>query len=334
MSDKLQRNSRRALLRAAAAAAAGWAGAGLPGAALAADPAYPTKPIRLVVPFPPGSGAEVSARFFGQKLSEMTGQPVIIDPRGGGNGFIGVQAVLGAPHDGYTLLFGSSSTLATNAALFKKLPYDPLKDFSAISVVGGVPHALVVNPSLHVNSVPELVQYAKANPGALSYPYANSTTRITAATFGVMTQSKLLEVPYKAYPQAVSDLLGGQTKMMFIDFTTGLTHIKAGKLKVLAITPERSNKLPGVPAMSEVLPGFSIANWNGIFAPKGTPDDIVKMLNHEITAVLALPEVQKQVDTIGYELIKPMTPAEFTKYVVSEHRYFGELVRNAGIQPE
>lgn len=301
---------------------------------LAFAQAYPSKPIRIVVPFAAGSPTDALARVLARSLSPRLKQPIVVDNKPGATGIIGTDHVAKADPDGYTLLFATNTTQAANAALFKKLPYDPLKDFSAISVVGGVPHALVVNPSLQVNSVPELVQYAKANPGALSYPYANSTTRITAATFGVMTQSKLLEVPYKAYPQAVSDLLGGQTKMMFIDFTTGLTHIKAGKLKVLAITPERSNKLPGVPAMSEVLPGFSIANWNGIFAPKGTPDDIVKMLNHEITAVLALPEVQKQVDTIGYELIKPMTPAEFTKYVVSEHRYFGELVRNAGIQPE
>jgi tripartite-type tricarboxylate transporter receptor subunit TctC len=295
---------------------------------------YPTKPVRLVVPFAAGSPTDALARVLSRALGARLKQSIVVDNKPGATGIIGTDNVAKSDPDGYTLLFATNTTQAANAALFKKLPYDPLKDFSAISVVGGVPHALVVHPSVPVNSVAELVQYGKANPKALSYPYANSTTRLTAATFGVMTRSNLLEVPYKAYPQAVADLMAGQTKMMFIDFTTGLSHIKAGKLRALAITPERSNKLPGIPAMSEVLPGFSIANWNGIFAPKGTPDDIVKLLNREITAVLEMPEVQKQVDSIGYELLKPMTPAEFSKYVVSEHAHFAELVKNAGIQPE
>ncbi|MDB5772716.1 MAG: hypothetical protein V7606_3798 [Burkholderiales bacterium] len=295
---------------------------------------YPTKPVRLVVPFAAGSPTDALARVLSRALGIRLKQSIVVDNKPGATGIIGTDHVAKSDPDGYTLLFATNTTQAANAALFKKLPYDPLKDFSAISVVGGVPHALVVHPSVPVNSVAELVQYAKANPKALSYPYANSTTRLTAATFGVMTKSNLLEVPYKAYPQAVADLMAGQTKMMFIDFTTGLSHIKAGKLKALAITPERSSKLPGVPAMNEVLPGFSIANWNGIFAPKGTPDDIVRLLNREITAVLEMPEVQKQVDSIGYELLKPMTPADFSKYVVSEHSHFAELVKNAGIQPE
>lgn len=301
---------------------------------LALAQSYPTQPVTLVVPFAAGSPTDAVARILSRALGERLKQPVIVENRPGATGMIGTNHVAKAAPDGYTVLFGTNTTHAANSALFKKLPYDPLKDFATVAVVGGVPHALVVHPSLPVNTVPELVQYAKAKPGEVSYPFANSTTRITGATFGVMTGTQLLEVPYKAYPQAITDLLAGQTKMMFIDFTTGLTHIKSGKLKVLGITPDRSKKLPGVPAMKEVLPGFSIANWNGIFAPKGTPGDIVKRLNTEINAVLANPDIEKQINDVGYELLKPMNPAEFAEFMVVEHKHFAELVRNAGIQPE
>jgi len=295
---------------------------------------YPTRPVKIVLPFAAGSPTDAVLRVISAPLSKRLGQPVIVDNKPGATGMLGTEFVAKAQPDGYTLLFGTNTTQVANKYFFKSLPYDGEKDFAAIAVVGGVPHALVVNPSLPVNSVQELIAYAKANPGKVSFPYANSTTRITGSTFRVMTQTNLLEIPYKAYGQAVTDLLGGQTQMMFIDFATGLAHIRSGKLKALAITPERSTKLPGVPAMREALPGFEIGNWNGLFAPAGTPREIVDRLHREMTAVLSTPEVQRQIDALGYELLKPMSPGEFGKYISTESAHYAKLAKSAGIEPE
>lgn len=295
---------------------------------------YPTRIIKIVLPFAAGSPTDALARIVVGPLSKRLGQAAVIDNKPGATGMLGTDFVAKAPADGYTLLFGTNTTQVANKYFFKSIPYDGERDFVPIAVVGGVPHALVVNPALPVNSVEELIRYARSNPGTVSFPYANSTTRITGSTFRVMTQTKLIEVPYKAYGQAVTELLGGQTQMMFIDFATGLAHIRSGKLKALAITPDRSSKLPGVPAMKDVLPGFDIGNWNGLFAPSGTPDDIVQRINRELTAVLSMPEVQQQIDAVGYKLLEPMSPAEFAKYIAAEGIHYGKLTKSAGIEPE
>lgn len=295
---------------------------------------YPNRVVTIVLPFAAGSPTDALLRIITPPLSNRLGQPIVIDNKPGATGMIGASFVAKAQPDGYTLLFGTNTTQVANKYFFKSLPYDGEKDFSAIAVVGGVPHALVVHPSLPVSTVQELIAHAKSNPDKVMFPYANSTTRITGSTFRVMTQTKLVEVPYRAYGQAVADLLGGQTQMMFIDFATGLPHIRAGRLKALAITPERSAKLPGVPAMKEVLPGFEIGNWNGLFAPTGTPRDIIERLNQEMAAVLAMPEVQRQIDDLGYELLKPMSPDEFGKYISAESLHYAKLVKAAGIEPE
>jgi len=304
------------------------------GATNAQAQTYPTRAVKIVLPFAAGSPTDAVLRIITNPLSKRLGQPVVIDNKPGATGMLGTNFAAKAQPDGYTLLFGTNTTQVANKYFFKSLPYDGEKDFAAVAVVGGVPHALVVNPSLPVNSVQELIAHAKSNPGKVMFPYANSTTRITGSTFRVMTQTKLLEVPYKTYGQAVTDLLGGQTQMMFIDFATGLPHIRAGKLKALAITPERSAKLPGVPAMKEALPGFEIGNWNGLFAPTGTPREIIERLNREMTAVLAMPEVQQQIDGLGYELLKPMSPDEFGKYINAESLHYAKLAKTAGIEPE
>lgn len=296
--------------------------------------AFPEKPITVVVPFAAGSPTDAVARVLSDSLSKRLGQPLIVQNRPGATGMIGSEYVARAQPDGYTLLFGTNTTQVANKYFFKNVSYDGLKDFVPVAIVGGVPHALVVNPSVPVNSVGELVAYAKANPGKLSFPYANSTTRITGSTFRVMTQTDISEIPYKAYGQAVSELLGGQTQMMFIDFSTGLAYMTSGKLKPLAITPARSEKLPGVPAMKEALPGFEIGNWNGLFAPKGTPPHIVEKLNREITGALAQPEVRKQIDNTGYELLPPMSPQAFGDYIAKESAHYGKLTHEAGIKPE
>lgn len=296
--------------------------------------AYPSQPIKMVLPFAAGSPTDGMLRVIVGPLGKRLGQNVIIDNKPGATGLIGTEFVSKAAPDGYTLLFGTNTTQVANKYFFKNLPYDAEKDFVPISIVGGVPHVLVVTPSLPVNTVPELVAYARANPGKLAFPYANSTTRITGSTFRVMTQTKIVEAPYRAYGQAVTDLLGGQTQMMFIDFTTGLQHIRAGKLRALGVTPDRSAKLPGVPAMKDVLPGFEIGNWNGLFAPAGTPKEIVDRLHKEMAAVLAMPEVQKQIDATGYEMLRQMTPAEFSKFISAESAHWAKLVKAAGVEAE
>lgn len=304
------------------------------GAVAAPASIYPEKPITVVVPFAAGSPTDAVARVLSDSLSKRIGQPLIVQNRPGADGMIGSDYVARSQPDGYTLLFGTNTTQVANKYFFKKVSYDGLKDFVPVAIVGGVPHALVVNPSVPVNSVAELIAYAKANPGKLSFPYANSTTRITGSTFRVMTHTEISEIPYKAYGQAVSELLGGQTQMMFLDFSTGLAYMTSGKLKPLAITPARSAKLPGVPAMKEVLPGFEIGNWNGLFAPKGTPPEIVKKLNQEITEALEQPQVRKQIDRTGYELLPSMAPQAFDKYIAEESVRYGKLIQEAGIQPE
>lgn len=299
-----------------------------------AQGAYPTQPIKIVLPFAAGSPTDAILRVIAGPLGKRLGQSVVVDNKAGATGLIGTEFAARAAADGYTLLFGTNTTQVANQYFFKKLPYDGEKDFTPVAIVGGVPHVLVVNPSLPVNSVPELIAYARSHPGKISFPYANSTTRITGSTFRVMTKTNLVEIPYKAYGQAVTDLLGGQTQMMFIDFTTGLEHIRAGKLKALGVTPERSAKLPGVPAMKEVLPGFEIGNWNGLFAPAGTPKAVVDRLNREMAAVLAIPEVQKQIDATGYELLRQMSPPEFGKFIAAESVHWGKLVKAAGVEAE
>lgn len=303
------------------------------GAGFSVAQAYPDRPITVVLPFAAGSPTDSLARVIGAEMAKKLGQALVVENKPGATGIIGTSYVAKAKPDGYTVLFSTNTTQAANVALFKELPYDPVKDFSAVAIVGGVPHALVVTPEVPVNTTTELIEYAKKNPGKLSFPWANSTTRITGSTFGVMTNTQLLAVPYKAYPQAITELIGGQTQMMFIDFVTGLQYIKAGKLKALAITPNRSDRLPGVPAVSEALPGFDIGNWAGIFVPTGTPGPVIEKLNQAMIETLAMPEIKKQVDGIGYELLPSMTPSEFSAFVVKERDLFSELVKRAGIEP-
>ena len=300
----------------------------------AARAAYPEKPVTIVVPFAAGSPTDAVARVVAEALGKRLGQSMVVQNRPGATGMIGSEYVARAQPDGYTLLFGTNTTQVANQYFFKKVSYDGQKDFAPVAIVGGVPHALVVNPSVPVNSVAELIAYAKAHPGKLSFPYANSTTRITGSTFRVMTKTEINAIPYKAYGQAIAELLGGQTQMMFIDFSTGLSYMTTGKLKALAITPDRSAKLPGVPAMKEVLPGFEIGNWNGLFAPTGTSPEIIDRLNREVRAVLEQPELRKQVDGVGYDLLPPMEPAEFGKYIAEESRHYARLTNAADIKPE
>ncbi len=257
-----------------------------------AQDAYPSKTIRFVVPFPPGSGAELTARFMGQKLSELTGQPVVVEPKGGGNGFIGVQAVLSAPRDGYTLFAGSNSTIATNVALFKKLPYDPLTDLVPISLFIRSPIVLIVPPNSPFRTLREFIAAAKREPGKLTIGSGSAGYQMMGAMLAEKAGLDLLPVPYKSSPDTVKAVLGGEVSIGVADVTSALPLIQSAKVRALASATDK--RLPGTPdvptAREEGLLDFTPAPWNGIMAPSGVPKPIIDKLSDLFARILASPE--------------------------------------------
>src|SRR5512144_2335881 len=264
---------------------------------------YPTKPIRIVVPFPPGGATDLLARAVAQRLTEKWGQAVLVDNRPGAGGNIGSELVAKSAPDGYTLEMGTVGTHSINASLYAKMPYDHVKDFVPIILVAGVPNVLVVNPALPVNSVQELVAYAKANPGKLNFASSGNGTSIhlSGELFKVMAGVQMTHVPYKGSAPALQDLIGGQVQLMFDNLPPSLPQIKAGKLRALAVTTAtRSPALPDLPTIAESgLPGFEASSWFGIVAPAGTPPAIVAKLNAEVAKWLASPEAQEKLLALG-----------------------------------
>jgi tripartite-type tricarboxylate transporter receptor subunit TctC len=295
---------------------------------------YPNKPLRLVVPFAAGSATDSIARVVAQALIERLGQPVIVDPKPGASGQIAAEFVAKSAPDGYTLFMTTNTSHSANPAMFKKLPYDPIKDFAPVLLVGEVPFALVVNNALPVKTTAELIAYAKANPGKLSFPYASSTAQVAGETLRVMSGIDAVAVAYKSSPQAATDLISGQTQFYFIDFGTGLPHIKSGRMRALAATNKRTALLPGLPAMSETLPGFALTSWNGVLAPAGTPKEIINRLNTELRAVLSRSELRERLNIIGLEVMGTGTPEEFGSFLQVELDKWAKWVKDAGIQPE
>jgi tripartite-type tricarboxylate transporter receptor subunit TctC len=299
-----------------------------------AQEAWPSKPIRLIVPFAPGSATDSAARIIAQELSQRLGQNVIVDDRPGGNGQIAAQHAARSAADGYTLIMTSNTTHSANPHLYKTLPYDPIRDFDPIVRTGTLPFMLLVTPSLPVGSAAELIVYARANAGKLTYAAANSASLVSAETLNAAAGLDLKRVSYKSSPQALLDLIAGRVQVGFSDFATAMPHVQAGKLKVLAVTTaRRSALLPDVPPLADTLKGFDVTSWNGIFVPAGTPRPIVTRLANELLAVLARPEVRQKLATLGYD-IDPMGPEPFGRYVREQLAYWGKLVRDAGLQPE
>ena len=259
---------------------------------LAAQEVYPSRPIRFIVPFPPGSGAELAARFIGQKITEATGQGVVVEPRGGGNGFPAVQAVMAAPRDGYTLFFGSNSTLATNVALFRKLPYDPLTDFAPISMAIRSPIVLLVPAASPYRNLGELIEAARREPGRLSIGSGSAGYQMMGALFAERAAVQLLAVPYKSAPDTVRAVLGGEVNLGVVDVTSALPLVTAGKLRALAVASGR--RLPGLPevptAGEQGVADFTIAPWNGAVAPAGVPKAVLDRLSDLFVRILATPE--------------------------------------------
>ena len=294
---------------------------------------YPTKPIRIVVPFPPGGTTDILARAVAQKLSETWNQQVIVDNRPGAGGNIGADIVAKAAPDGYTLVMGTVGTHAINPNLYARMPYDHVKDFAPVILVAGVPNVLVVNPSLPVHSVKELIDYAKANPGKLNFASSGNGTSIhlSGELFKTMAGVQMTHVPYKGSAPALADLMGGQVQLMFDNLPSSLGLIKGGKLRAVAVTSSaRAAALPDVPTIAESgLPGFEASSWFGVLAPAGTPHDIVAKLNAAIAAWLATPDAKEKLLAQG-AIAAGGTPEDFAKHIDRETSKWAKVVKASG----
>ncbi|CAG9179956.1 tripartite tricarboxylate transporter substrate binding protein [Cupriavidus respiraculi] len=322
--------SRRRLLAAGVALAAGFAG--VSGSAFAQG-TYPTKPITMIVPFSAGGTTDILARIVSLQLGKALGQPVVVDNRPGAGGNIGASLAAKAPADGYTLFMGTIGTHAINQSLYSKLPYDPVKDFAPITRVAMVPNVVVVNPAVPAKNIKELIAYVKANPDKLSYGSSGSgsSMHLSGELFNSMTGLNIQHIPYKGSAPAVNDLLGNQIGLMFDNLPSSYQHVKAGKLRALAVTSgKRSPALPDVPTVAEAgVPGYEATSWFALYATGGTPQAIVDRLNAEVVKILAMPEVKKQMDGQGAEP-NPEKPAQLAAFMKAETAKWAKVVKASG----
>ena len=305
--------------------------------ALAQAQAWPSKPVRLIVPFPPGGAADLFGRLIATELAQSLGQPVVVDNRAGAGGNIGAREAAGAPPDGYTILLGTVGTHAINPTLFGNLPYDTRKDFIPIANVGSLPNVLVVNPKLPARSVAELTAIAKARPGKLNMGSSGngSSIHLSGELYKHLAQVSILHVPYRGGGAALTDLIGGQLDLMFDNLPTSLPHIAKGNLRALAVTgPKRSPQLPDVPTMVEAgLKGYESTAWSGLFVPAGTPDAIVQRLHAETLKALQSSTVKERYSKLGAEA--PSTSqAEFAAFVDREYDKWAAVVKASGARVE
>jgi len=323
--------TRRLLLQAACAFTA-TALCTLP--ALAQEPNWPTRPLRIIVPFGPGSGNDIVARLVGEHLTRALGQPVVVDNRAGGNGTIGADAAARAAPDGYTLFVTTNTTQAAAPSLMKKINYDPIKDFAPIGRIANTPAMLVVHPSLPVKTVAELIALAKARPGKLTYASGSAGTLVPGAMLTSMAGIDMLHVPYKSIPLGINDVIAGQVDMMFTDMATGTPQVKGGKLRALGVsslTPVPA--LPDVPPIAQSIKGFELLAWYAMYAPAGTPAPVVERLNRELRAFVGNPATQERMTTLGLQPVTS-TPQELADFGRSELAKWTRLIQQAGIQPE
>ena len=307
-------------------------------AVLATAPAtaapYPERPITMVVPFPPGGPTDLVARVLAKQLADQMGQSVVVENKGGANGTIGMQAAAGAKPDGYTILYNTSS-IALSPNLYSKLAFDPEKDFTAITSTATVPMVLLVHPSVPADTVQEFIDYARANPGKLSYASAGAgnVTHLTAFLFAQSAKIDAMHIPYRGSAPGMTDLVGGQVHFMTNTLNDSLPFIREGRVKALAITSaKRSELLPDVPTLGEsVMPGFESGAWQGVVAPAGTPEEIVNRLNKEILAALKSSAVQEQLARQGTQILGA-SPEEYQQYISSEIVRWGDVIRAAGVK--
>ena len=300
----------------------------------AALAAYPDRPITLIVPWAPGGSTDILARAIGEQLTKSMGQPVVVDNRAGASGNIGSALVAKAKPDGYTLLIGSMSTHAMNPALMANMPFRGSDDFTPIALVANVINTMVVNPSVPAKNLREFIAYAKANPGKLAYATAGSgsTNHLSAEMFMKAAGIEMLHVPYKGGSPAVLATVANETQVLFSAGTQTLPHVKAGKLKLLAVTEsKRSKLLRDVPTVAEVLPGFEMGVWYAVFGPAGMPRELVQHLNAEINKALALPEMRARMDAIGVDLVIS-TPEQLAAQLKSDTERYGKVIRDLSIK--
>ena len=304
----------------------------LPKFVLAQD-AFPSKPIRLVVPFPAGGAVDIMARDLGQRMTEAWRQQVVIDNRGGANGAIGSELVAKAKPDGYTMLMGSAGTHAINPGMYGKLPYDAVRDFIAVALVANLTNVLVIHPSLPVKTVKELIAFAKSKPGALTYASSGngSSQHLSTELFKSMTGTDLVHVQYKGAGPALTDVIGGQISLTITAMSATLPYIQSGRLRALGVTTaKRSPTLPLVPTIAEAgVRGYESNNWVGVFAPAGMPADIVTRLNTEIMRIQATAEMKSRLEMLGAEFA-PNTPEQFSSFHRAEIAKWAKVIKESG----
>jgi len=323
---------------AALAAAVAWAAVAAQPAAGAQSDAqrYPTRPVRIIVPFPPGAGTDIVGRAVAQSLTEAWSHSLVVDNRPGAGGTIAGEIVSKSTPDGYTLMLGNVSTLAIARGLYPKLAYDPLRDFAPITLITTSENVIVLHPSVKPNSVKELIAYAKANPGKLNYGSSGSgtTSHLGGAMFASMAGVEMTHVPYKGSAPMLTDLLSGQLQLAFSSVPTALPHIKSGRLKPLAVTRlARSATLPDLPTVHETLPGFDISLWQGIVAPAGTPRAIVMKLNQQIAKSLHTPGLKSKLAAQGLDAVGN-SPEQFAAYMKSEADKWAKIIKASGARAD
>jgi tripartite-type tricarboxylate transporter receptor subunit TctC len=303
-------------------------------AALYADD-YPTRPVTMVSVFGAGSASDTLCRIIADKLGPALGQPIVVEDRPGADGVVAANYVHHQPADGYTLLMGTNSPLSADPFLHKDVNYDPVKDFAPITRVGSFTLMLVVNPKLPINSVKELVDYAKANPGKLSFASGNTAGIVGGYTIAHWADINIVHVPYKSTPPALEDIIAGRVSMMFADFTTAMPHVAAGTLRAIAISRiKRSTLFPGLPTMDEAgVKGFNLDAWAGLVAPAGTSPEVVTKLNGTLRKIIDSPDVQAKFKNVGFEAFSS-TPEELGDYIKAQLAEWKKMVADANIQPD
>jgi tripartite-type tricarboxylate transporter receptor subunit TctC len=307
---------------------------GLGPSAFAAEP-YPTRTVTILTPFAAGSVTDAAARLIAQTLQEALGQPFVVENRAGAGGLLAANAVARAKNDGYTLLLTTNSTHSVVYGLFKNVPYDPIKDFTAIARLGSFPSFVAVTPEKPYQSMQALVAYAKANPAKLSYGVGNSTSHIAGETLKKRTGTDIVRVPYRSNPAVITDLIGGQIQIMIADYNTGMPQLRAGRVNALAVlTRTRNPALPDVPTLSEtVMPGYHILAWAGMFGPAGMPPEAVNVLADAVQKALEKPEVRQRFTASGTDTYWS-GPKEFEEFVKTELVSWTAMIKEAGIEPE
>jgi len=297
---------------------------------------WPNKPLRFILPFPPGGGTDIVGRLIADRMTASLGQPVVTENRGGAGGNVGAEAAARSAPDGYTIVLVAPS-LAISPSLYSKLNYDPVKDFAPVSLVATVPNVMVTHPSVPANTLAEFIRFAKTKPGGMNFGSGGSGTsnHLAGELFNIVAGVKLVHVPYKGVNLAMNDVLSGQIHLVVIGVPAAAPHIKAGKLRALAlVAPQRASALPEVPTVAEAgLPNFEVTTWYGILAPAGTPKPIVTRLNAELVKIMHAPEMKDRLATMATDPVTS-TPEEFADYIKREIVKWGEVVRQAGLKAD